>query len=255
MIDLHTHILPGVDDGSPDMEESIAMAELAVEGGVHTLVATPHSNQRGRFENYRSAMLQNRFDELRNALEARGIPLHVLTGMEIFCTEDTAALIQEGLLFGLNHSDYYLIEFPFDADPDWMGDRLEEVLDLGKTPLIAHPERYFCIQDYPMIIFEWLSMGCRTQANKGSFLGRFGRHVRRTVHVLAEHDLITCVASDAHSSHMRTTYMDDLRRYLTDELGQMTTRRLLEENPSRILQNQKIAMHGRPIGPSRRFFS
>ncbi|MCD8232525.1 MAG: hypothetical protein LUD14_12110 [Clostridiales bacterium] len=254
MIDLHTHILPGVDDGSPDMEESVAMAELAVQSGVHTLVATPHSNQRHRFENYSSVLLGSRFEELRKTLADREVPLRVLTGMEIFCTEDTAALIEAGLLFGLNHTDYYLIEFPFDADPDWMGDRLEEVLDLGKTPLIAHPERYFCIQDYPMIVFEWLQMGCRTQANKGSFLGRFGRHAGRTVHVLAEHDLITCVASDAHSSYTRTTYMDDLRRYLTDELGQEKTRRLLEENPDRILKNRKIALHGRPAGPTRRYF-
>jgi len=115
MIDLHTHILPGLDDGSPDMEESLAMAELAVEGGVHTLVATPHSNQRGRFENYTSVKLRSAFDDFRKAVEDRNLPLRVLPGMEIFCTDDIRILIESGFLTGLNHSDYYLIEFPFDG--------------------------------------------------------------------------------------------------------------------------------------------
>ncbi len=253
MVDLHTHILPGLDDGSPDMEESVAMAELAVEGGVHTLAATPHSNQRGRFENYASAALRLRFGELQRIVTDRELPLRNLRGMEIFCTEDVSYLIKEDMLIGLNYSDYYLIEFPFDAEPEWMGDRLEEVLDLGKIPLIAHPERYFCVQDYPEFVFEWLQMGCRIQANKGSFPGRFGRHAQRTVHILAEQDLITCVASDAHSSYTRTTYMDDIREYLSDRLG-MNARRLLEENPNRIIQNRKIPMHGRPFDARMRYF-
>ncbi len=253
MIDLHTHILPGLDDGSPDMEESLAMAELAVEGGVHTLVATPHSNQRGRFENYTSVKLRSAFDDFRKAVEDRNLPLRVLPGMEIFCTDDIRILIESGFLTGLNHSDYYLIEFPFDGEPGWMGDCLEEVLDLGKTPLIAHPERYFCVQDYPSFVFEWLQMGCRIQANKGSFLGRFGRHAERTVHILAECDLISCVASDAHSARIRTTYMDDVRVYLSDRFGSAAGR-LLEENPSRIIQNRKIPLHGRPVEARRRYF-
>lgn len=253
MVDLHTHILPGLDDGSPDLEESLAMAELAVEGGVHTLAATPHSNQRGRFENYNSVRLRRILEEFQRIVADRDLPLRILPGMEIFCTEEISHFIEAGLLIGLNHSDYYLIEFPFDAEPGWMGDRLEEVLDLGKIPLIAHPERYFCVQDYPMFVFEWLQMGCRTQANKGSFFGRFGRHAERTVHLLADFDLLSCVASDAHSSRTRTTYMEDIRDYLSGRLG-MDARRLLEENPNRIIQNRSVPLHGRPMDGRVRYF-
>ncbi len=244
MIDLHTHILPGIDDGSPSMEESLALADLAVEGGVRTLVATPHSNQRGHFENYDSPDLRQRFARLRQAIRDEGIPLEILEGMEIFCTRDVASRIRDGAVFGINHTDYYLVEFAFDEDPQWMGHRLEEILDLGKIPLVAHPERYFCIQDYPMIVQEWLQMGCRIQSNKGSLLGRFGRHAWRTVHVLLDNDLISCVASDAHSPYARTTFMGDVRMYLADEVGEEMAYHLLVENPSRIIRNQLIPLHG-----------
>lgn len=149
MIDIHAHILPDLDDGSEDMEESLEMAELAVESGVEIMAATPHSNQMGRFENFQSEQLLEKYRQLRTALEKEKIPLHILEGMEIFASEDIAQKIKNKQLSGINGTDYYLVEFPFDADPWWIRECLEDIFDTGKIPLIAHPERYFCIQDYP----------------------------------------------------------------------------------------------------------
>ena len=102
MIDLHTHILPGVDDGAPDLETSVLMAAVAAESGVTHLVATPHSNQRGAFENYASPALQVRFDCLRAAVREADIPLELSLGMEIFGTGDVPKLLREGRLLTIN---------------------------------------------------------------------------------------------------------------------------------------------------------
>ena len=117
MIDLHTHILPGLDDGSPDLETSVLMAAVAAESGVTHLVATPHSNQRGAFENYASPALQVRFDCLCTAVHEAGIPLELSLGMEIFGTGDVLQLLHDGRLLTLGGGRYLLIEFGFHEDP------------------------------------------------------------------------------------------------------------------------------------------
>lgn len=250
MVDLHVHILPGLDDGAASMEDALEMADMAVESGVRKLVVTPHSNQRGRFENYCSEELQDVYEEFLSELKREKIPLMVHPGMEIFATEDMAGRIKDGSLMGLNDSATYLIEFPFDADPYWIGNQLESVRELKKRPLIAHPERYYCVQEFPGLVYEWIKLGCLTQVNKGSVLGRFGRGAGITAEVLLENDLVTCIASDAHSPYMRTTYMGDVREVLEEHFGEAVAMRLLKENPERILENKVIPLHGK--APERR---
>ena len=254
MIDLHVHILPGLDDGAASMEDALEMADMAVESGVEALVVTPHSNQPGRFENFCSEELQEVYEEFLSELEKEKIKLKVYPGMEIFATEDMAEKIRDGQLMGLNGSSTYLIEFPFDADPYWIGNQLEAVRELKKRPLIAHPERYFCVQEFPGMVYEWIKLGCLTQVNKGSILGRFGRSAGITAEVLLENDLVTCVASDAHSPYMRTTYMGDVREVLETHFGEDVLHRLLTENPARILENKIIPIHGKTPERRKLFF-
>lgn len=254
MIDLHVHILPGLDDGAQDMEDALGLAELALEGGVDTLVATPHSNQEGRFENYDTPQLREVYRRLQEELNKEKLPLKLLLGMEIFASEDMREKIEEGKLIGLNQTDYYLVEFPFESDPYRIGGYLEDILDCGKIPLIAHPERYYCVQEYPALVYEWLRMGCLSQINKGSLFGKFGRHAHDTVQVLLKNQLVTCVASDAHSPYMRTTYMADAREYLEDRYGEEPAYRLLTKNPKTILRGERILPHGNLPEKKRRFF-
>lgn len=244
MIDLHAHILPGVDDGADDLEVSLEMAAMAAESGVSILVATPHSNQIGRFENFYDEKLSAKFRALKSEVKKHGIPLEILEGMEIFASEDMGIKIKKGFLRGINRSDYYLVEFPFEADPWWIGQCLEGIFDQGKIPLIAHPERYFCVQDYPGLVYEWLQSGCLIQMNKGSILGRFGREVRDAAETLLLYDLISCVASDAHSFDMRTPHMGLVREHLEQNGGSAYARHVLYENPRLILSNRRIAVHG-----------
>lgn len=244
MIDLHTHILPGLDDGAEDMSEALEMARMSADSGVQMLVVTPHSNQVGRFENYYSKSLYQAYADFKEAVKAAGIKLNLYQGMEIFADDDVIEKIKSQHLIGLNGGDTYLIEFPFDAEPYFIGEILEEILDLGKRPLIAHPERYFCVIDYPQLVYGWMRMGCLTQINKGSVIGKFGRHVKIASKILLEHELVTCIASDAHSAYMRTTHMSEVRNYIEMHYGKMMAEQLFYRNPRKILTNESITFHG-----------
>ncbi|MDI9241570.1 tyrosine-protein phosphatase [Fusibacillus kribbianus] len=253
MIDLHVHILPGVDDGVQDIKDSLCLVELALEGGVDTLVATPHSNQKGRFENYHTEELKQVFIDFYDALSEKGAQIQILPGMEIFASEDMGKKIREGLLIGLNYSRYFLVEFPFDGKPDWIFRRLSEIMDVGGIPLIAHPERYYCTQEAPELIYEWLQMGCLTQINKGSMFGKFGRRSERLSQIMLDNDLATCVASDAHGPYTRTTFMGDAADYLKDRYGDEQMYRLLVKNPEQIITDGIIPVHGK-LPEKKRFF-
>lgn len=235
MIDIHTHILPGVDDGAEDLTDALLMAELAAESGVHTIIATPHGNIPGGVNLEKSAELKNRLRDLQEKIWERGVPLQLLSGMEIYVTEDVAEKMKDGKVLSLNESDYYLIEFGFFADAGWITDRLEEIRAMGGVPVIAHPERYVCIQKKPEIAADWIDLGCQLQMNKGSIFGKFGRASFYAADRLLGNDCITYVASDAHSPYHRTTYMKDIQEFLQEEYSSAFANRLLQENPQRFL--------------------
>lgn len=249
MIDLHLHIVPEVDDGARTMEESIRMARIALDGGVDCVIATPHCNQPVRSRGYSADQLVEHMAAFRRELEARDIPLQVYDGMEIYVEENTGSLIREGKLFGLNHGKYYLLEFPFDAEPAWIDERLDEIASPSVIPLIAHVERYYCAQDDPQIIYRWLRGGCEIQVNKGSFFGVFGRAAQNTAVTALENGLITCISSDAHGTGERSPWMKDIADYLKKYYNNKVTSLLLEEYPERILNSRPIPEHGqRPAG-------
>ena len=254
MVDLHTHILPGVDDGSGSIEESLAMAEMASYAGTEILVATPHSNQKGRFENYYDKKMADRFTRLEEAVKAAGIPLIMVRGMEIMATDDMKERIIRKELISLNASSYYLVEFPFDAPPEWIQDRLNDILSLDKIPLIAHPERYYCAQDRPEYIYDWLKMGCLTQMNKGSMFGRFGRHAKDLAELMLRYRLVTVIGSDAHSPIQRTTHMGEAWDYVAEKMGMNWAFRLFERNGEKILRDEVVPRHWHRPERRRRYY-
>ena len=253
MIDLHTHILPGVDDGSPDDYTSVQMAKMAADCGIKTIAATPHVNQVGRFENYDSPELRERFSRLRELIKKEKIPVDIVEGMEIMAAPGIGRLIREKKVFGLNRGPYYLIEFPFEAESEWIEDRIEELLEIDAIPLIAHVERYHCVQKEPNLVFKWIGAGCRMQINKSSVFGRFGQRSKKCAQILLSHDLVTCVASDAHSDEVRTTWMGDIQYHLVRNFSQHYMLHLLRSNPARILKGSGIPPHGVPVRRSRWF--
>ena len=240
MIDIHSHILPGVDDGSQSMEESLELLAMASESGVDTIVATPHCNIPGEFENYVSDEIRSLFERLDRARERAGIPLQICRGMEVYATPELPDLLRRKQVWTLNGTRYFLTEFAFDEDPGFCSKILRQCRDLGYQPVIAHPERYYFIQEDPDFAFDWCIEGFPLQLNKGSILGRFGPDPRRTALLLLQHGLAACVASDAHSPRQRSTHMAEIRDYLMERFGADYCRLLLEENPARILGGREL---------------
>lgn len=240
MIDIHTHILPGLDDGARDYGEALQMAELALDGEVDILVASVHGNQRGRYENYNSLELQQQFSQLQEIIREEQLEITILPGMEVMASEDLKMLIDRGEVLPLNGSDYYLVEFMFDEEPDNMNAMLTAICSMNKTPVIAHPERYFAVWDNPNLVYDWRKRGIMIQINKGSLFGMFGRRAASTAQQLLDHGLITCIASDAHEAKVRTPGLADVRRFLEEEYTWERAMLLLEENPGRLIRNEPI---------------
>ena len=239
MIDIHCHILPNVDDGSRSLEMSLEMVSAAYDSGVRSMIATPHC-YRGLYDNYAGKDLQQVWDDLHHAVRKAGIPIHLYQGMEIMARDDLPALLQEGRVWTLNGTLYFLVEFSFGENPAWCKSVLSACIDAGYKPIVAHPERYYFIQDDPSPVFDWYNTGCGIQINKDSLLGRNGHRAYEVANSLLRHHLVSCVASDAHHTSVRTTDLDEVREFLIREYGEEYTYMLLEENPDRILRGKPL---------------
>lgn len=240
MIDIHAHILPGIDDGAADMNHALEMTALAVESGVTILVATPHSSAYGHRKNHWDQELMQRVLAFRAALEKEKIPLKIAPGMEIFGTEEVPALLKQRKMIGLNGSNYPLIEFAFTNYAAKATEILEEVLALGMRPVIAHPERYDYVQRDPSLLNLWVEMGCLLQINKGSLQGSFGRNEKYLALELLKRNFVFAVASDAHSPSVRTTWMRDIETMLKEDFSEDIANKLLYSNPLKLLKNETI---------------
>ena len=242
MIDIHAHILPQVDDGSPSIECSLEMARLAVESGVAAMIATPHCNLPDSGAPLWADTLTRRAQELSRALEEREIPLRLYAGMEIFGTPDTAEKLRGGRLCTLAGSRYPLIEFPFHSYGREATEILGSVLAMGLRPIVAHPERYRYTQDEPQLLNLWADMGCLLQVNRGSLLGRFGERAETLGHSMVGRGFAAFVASDAHTSVVRTPWMRDVQELLRREYSPRVARLLTKEHAEKVLGNETIEM-------------
>lgn len=240
MIDIHAHILPGLDDGARDLESALAMAELAAESGVTVIVATPHSNLPGCRANYWDGELRREFVNFQKALNDAEAAVTIFPGMEIFGTPDVPELLREGKLITLARSRYLLIEFPFQDYDRQATQILANVAAMGYRPVVAHPERYRYVQEFPPLLNRWVEMGCLLQVNKGSLMGRFGRAEEMLSLSLLDRGFAAFVASDAHSPAVRTTWMMDVRDFLSEEYSEPLAQLLLEDNPKKLLEDADI---------------
>lgn len=240
--DIHTHILPGLDDGAQSWEDAIAMAEMAVESGTAALVATPHCGLPGQELTGRIDTIRRRLNRFRKLLEERSLPLVLCEGMEIFGTPDTPALLEQGLLMTLNRSRYPLIEFPFEDYAAEATRILEGVRGLGYVPVVAHPERYLYVQERPELLNLWVDMGCLMQLNRGSLIGRFSETAGELAWAMAARGFAFTVASDAHTPYARTTWMGDVQKTLELEFSAEYVSLLLEKRPLELLRNKAVSM-------------
>ena len=240
MVDIHTHILPGMDDGAADMYDTLQMAAIAVANGVTTMIATPHCNIPGSYENYYSDEYVEIFRMVEQALVEEGIPLTLYAGMEVFVTPELPQLLKDGQILALNGGHYILVEFSFEEEGDYLSEMLQQISDLGLRPVIAHAERYRCVQRNPQIAYEWCKKGYVIQCNKGSFIGRFGKRCASAAYKLLSHNLVSVIASDAHGANKRTPFMMDVYEELMEDYDVKYLDILFEENPRRICEDKPV---------------
>lgn len=239
MIDIHCHILPAFDDGAADLAESVAMARLAVNSGVTALVATPHF--RGEEQSLELIpKLLNRYERLSRVLRQQQIPLRLYPGAEILCLPETVSMARRRQLPTIGDTRYLLTEFFFNESAEYMTDSLTALAACGYRPVVAHPERYEAVQQFPELLERWFAAGFVLQQNKGSTLGAFGPQVQKTALWMLDSGLAHIIASDAHSIRRRTTDMIPLRQYLLERCPSRYVDVLLEDNPARLVRDQDM---------------
>ncbi len=240
IIDLHTHVLPGLDDGADSLETALEMLRNAQASQVIALAATPHCNAPGMPGNYYGEAYLQALRSLRQAAEEAQIPVKILTGMEVRAGESLPMLLQQGLLLGINGSRYLLTEFAPDVTLSHCCATLRSVLDAGMVPVVAHPERYGAIWQEPKAVGQWLDMGCHIQLTGGSLLGKFGRDPWRTADYLIKNDMVAIFASDAHGLRYRTNNLMPVYDHLSMHYSSAYARMVLLQNPYAICQNETL---------------
>ena len=238
LCDLHTHVLPGVDDGASEMEYALQMLRNAAASDVELLAVTPHCNRPYEKGNYLDDSLLDRFLQLQQAAE--DIPVRLVLGAEVLADQLLPQLLRQKKIPTINGSRYLLTEFPADASPDFFQDTLQSILALGYIPLIAHPERYLAVCQMPQIVGPWLDMGCHLQLTGGSIMGEYGKTVQRTAVFLLQQDLVACVASDAHGLHHRSNFLMDVYDHLSLRYSKHYAGCLMYENPMGICCDNDI---------------
>lgn len=242
MIDLHAHILPGIDDGPQSLEDSLEMARLAVADGITTLVATPHLFRRKSVD----LTALNTPDTIRQAvahfnhqLAAEDIDLTVLPGCEVPLFPDIIKFIDEGRILTLNNRQRYIcLEMPDTVIPPATEDIIFQLSSRGLTPIITHPERNLVFYDMPDKFRRLISLGCLAQITARSLTRGFGWGVARFTKKLLREGLVQIMASDAHSVAHRPPVMSLALKKLSKIVGKNQAWDMVATLPERIIQGE-----------------
>ena len=235
MIDFHSHILPGIDDGAKNLEQSIAMVNEAKKVGFTKIISTSHY-----MENYYECNEKNR-KELLEQVQKNVNGIELCLGNEIYITNNLIELLQNGQASSINGTKYVLFEFPL-INTRPMNDKevIYRLVENGYIPIIAHPERYPFIQENPDYLYELEEMGALFQANYGSIIGMYGLKAKKTLKILLKNNLISFFGSDAHRPEQVYNKMPKIIKKLKKIISNEEFEEFTEINPERVLKNENI---------------
>lgn len=238
MIDFHDHILPGIDDGSRDIEETLVLLKEAKNVGFDKIILTPHYKEGFyQVEVEEKTELFNKVVELAER-EVPGLQLYL--GNEIMATGNIVEYLDENKASTLNETRYVLFELPMNSKPVNFSDIVYEMKSKKLIPVLAHPERYFFVQDNPEIIYDWIEQGVLMQQNFGSIIGQYGKKAKIIAKKMLENDSVHFLGSDVHRPN--TVYANMSKSI--DKIEKIVGEEMLEEltviNPSHVLSNEKF---------------
>ena len=235
MVDIHSHICYGVDDGSRSLEESLAMLRIAIEGGTTDIVATPHSDLKFHFN---PALVRERIAEIQAGIGDkirihRGCDFHLFFDNIRNCLEDRSN-------FTINGKRYLMVEFAESSIPKTINDVFTSLLQKNITPVITHPERNALLMGRLGDMVRWIRLGCLIQVTAASFTGRFGKSAESNARRLMDQKMVHFVASDAHDTEWRPPDLREARRIVTEGWGGDLAERLFETYPRIALTDEYI---------------
>lgn len=240
MIDIHCHILPGVDDGAGNMSDAVEMAALAASSGIKSIIVTPHCNIPGAYHNYWNYFMAEDVRNLQNEIRKKNINLTVYPGQEVYLAPGFADLLKNGEFIGLNETKYILVEFSMRERADVAYRKLQQVIAEGYVPIVAHPERYGFVTEQQEAVYRMKDLGALLQVNKGSIKGAFGKTVRKKANEIISTYQADFVASDGHSQYSRTPYLADVHEFISEEISADYGDWLVRVNPGKVLNGEEI---------------
>jgi len=230
MIDIHSHPLPGVDDGAKTFDVAVEMCKMSGEDGVTHLVATPHSNYTYTFDPGLNRQLAA---ELQAAI---GDKPKILLGCDFHLSYDNIQICAENSKdFTINQTNYLLVELPDQFIPDHFSRVYYDIQVAGLKPIITHPERNALIQRKPELVEQWVSIGCLVQVTAQSYVGGFGSKTRKFAEKLVNDGLVHFLASDAHDVKRRPPILSTAYEKLANEKGEEIADIVMKQNPEAVI--------------------
>jgi protein-tyrosine phosphatase len=249
MVDIHSHVLWGMDDGSPTEEVSLEMLRLAAESGTTDIVATPHSN--GEFV-YRPELIDERIRELN---EKTGSKPKIHRGCDLHLNFDNImeALENPGK-YSINGHRYLLVECSDLHIAGTMDKVLDQLLGVDLVPIVTHPERNPILQKDTAKLEKWVDLGCLVQVTALSVLGGFGKKAGAAAHQLLSKGMVHVIASDAHDPVHRHPRLDEAFRAVSEQYGRDVADLLFQDNPGRIIRGQYVSNERLPLSRKRKWW-
>lgn len=250
MIDIHCHILPGIDDGAKTINDSLLMAKEAAQQGIHTIIATPHLNQ--QYDNRKPLILQ-KVEILNKAIKEADIDVTILPGQEPRIYGELLDDYENGEIQTLNGTNYVFIEFPSGHVPRYTEQLLFDIQLKGLIPVIVHPERNSELIERPDKLYQFVEKGALTQVTASSLCGYFGKKIKSFSIQLIDANLAHFIASDAHNVTNRTFKMDEAFDLINSEFG-MDYIYLFKENAELLISGKNVMKEiPMPIKKKKRF--
>lgn len=236
-IDIHNHILYGIDDGSKSLEESIEILKQHKEMGFKDIVVTPHY-----IENSNYVTNNKEKEKILNTLKNKVKGINLYIGNEVFINNNLEKLLKQKEISTINNSRYLLIEFPMNQKLKTITDTIYELKIKGIIPIIAHPERYEYVKKDVNIVDEWINEGAILQSNYGSITGVYGETAKKTIKKLLKKDVISILATDIHfpNNEIYKT-IEKSRKKIKKIIGEERFKELTILNPKKIIENKEIS--------------
>lgn len=238
MFDLHSHILPAIDDGAKDMGMSLAMLQIAVGNGTKGIVATPHIIEGKWLPTWERVLAA--CSMLQDRAQSAGIHIPIFPGGEVAVHLDILKLIKGPGAYCINSGRYMLVELPAAHIPSFTDDFFFTLQARGITPILAHPERHPGLAKHPEILADWVNRGVLSQINGTSITGRMGERVMATAELFLVNKMVHILGSDAHQVHNRNTNLTSAVARMIQLIGPKATEDILVVNPDNILFSRDV---------------